>query len=115
MKKRYPNTPIGWSTHENPKSFLPSSLAKACGAELFERHIGINSKKYKLNKYSMEPNVFEEYVDNLQHVKKVLSYNDDEKKQIVTKETKTLHTLQRGLYAKSDLQKGDQLNDVNFI
>ena len=24
MKKRYPNTPIGWSTHENPKSFLPS-------------------------------------------------------------------------------------------
>ena len=43
----------------------------------------------------MEPNVFEEYVDNLQHVKKVLSYNDDEKKQIVTKETKTLHTLQR--------------------
>ena len=113
MKKRYPNTPIGWSTHENPKSFLPSSLAKACGAELFERHIGINSKKYKLNKYSMEPNVFEEYVDNLQHVKKVLSYNDDEKKQIVTKETKTLHTLQRGLYAKSDLQKGDQLNDKN--
>jgi len=113
MKKRYSNIPIGWSTHENPNSFLPSSLANACGAELFERHIGINSKKYKLNKYSMEPHVFEEYIDNLQRVKKVLSYNDDEKKQIVAKETKTLYNLQRGLYAKSDLKKGDELDDKN--
>ena len=68
-------------------------MAKSCGAELFERHIGINSKKYKLNKYSMEPNTFEKYIDNLQHVKKVLSYNEDEKKQIAAQETKTLNTL----------------------
>ena len=44
LKKRYPSTPIGWSTHEDPEEFLPSSLAKACGAEIFERHVGINSK-----------------------------------------------------------------------
>jgi len=113
MKKRYPDIPIGWSTHEDPNSFLPSSLAKACGAELFERHIGINSKKYKLNKYSMEPNTFEKYIDNLQHVKKVLSYNDDEKKQIAAEEIKTLNTLQRGLYAKSELKAGDVLTDKN--
>ena len=113
MKKRYADIPIGWSTHEDPKSFLPSSLAKSCGAELFERHIGMNSKKYKLNKYSMESNIFEKYVDNLEHVAKVLSYNDDEKKQIAPKEIKTLNTLQRGLYAKSDLKVGDILNEKN--
>ena len=113
MKKRYPDIPIGWSTHEDPNSLLPSSLAKACGAEIFERHIGINSKKYKLNKYSMEPNTFEKYIDNLHHVKKVLSYNDDDKKHIVSNERLTLNTLQRGLYAKSDLKIGDQISDKN--
>ena len=44
FKKRYPSTPIGWSTHEDPESFCPPSLAKACGAEIFERHVGINQK-----------------------------------------------------------------------
>ena len=44
MKRRYKNIPIGWSTHEDPKEFNPGVLAYACGARLFEKHIGINSK-----------------------------------------------------------------------
>ena len=61
----------------------------------------------------MEPNTFEKYIDNLHHVKKVLSYNDDDKKHIVSNERLTLNTLQRGLYAKSDLKIGDQISDKN--
>ena len=45
LKERYPNIPIGWSTHELPNEFMPSVLALGCGATMFERHIGINSKK----------------------------------------------------------------------
>ena len=113
MKERYPETPIGWSTHEDPESFLPSSLAKACGAEMFERHVGINSKKYKLNKYSMEPQIFQKYLDNLKKVNEIMSYNNDENKIITKKELNTLQTLQRGLYAKKDLKKGTVLNYKN--
>ena len=113
MKRRYPNTPIGWSTHENPESFLPSSLAKACGAEIFERHIGIKSKKYKLNNYSMEPNIFQKYLENLEIVNKTLSYRNDDGKIIDKKEITTLKTLQRGLYAKYNLKKGTVLTDKN--
>lgn len=114
LKKRYPGTSIGWSTHEDPKSFLPSSLAKACGAEMFERHVGINSNKYKLNKYSMEPNIFQNYLDNLNNVKKIMSYNGNEKKIITKKEKTTLQTLQRGVYAREDLKKGIVINEKNI-
>ena len=113
LKKRYPETSIGWSTHEDPKSFLPSSLAKACGAEIFERHVGINSKTYKLNKYSMEPQIFQNYIDNLNNVKKILSYKENENKTIIKKEIITLQQLQRGLYARYDLKKGTILNEKN--
>lgn len=113
LKKRYPKISIGWSTHEDPKSFLPSSLAKACGAEIFERHVGINSKKYQLNKYSMEPEIFQKYLDNLKNVSKIMSYNNDENKIITKKETSTLQTLQRGLYAKVDLKKGSIIDKNN--
>ena len=113
MKKRYPNTTIGWSTHEDPESFLPSSLAKACGAEIFERHIGINSKNYKLNKYSMEPKIFQKYLDNLKNVNKIMSYNNNDDKVVTKKELTTLETLQRGLYANKDFKKGNILNSKN--
>ena len=113
LKKRYPGIVIGWSTHEDPDSFMPSSLAKACGAEMFERHIGINSKKYKLNKYSMQPKGFQDYLDNLNNVNKILSYNNNDNKIISKKEISTLNTLQRGLYAKIDLKKGTILNEKN--
>ena len=113
LKKRYPNTPIGWSTHEDPEDFLPSSLAKACGAEIFERHVGINSKRYKLNKYSMEPTTFQKYLENLAKVNRIMSYKNNEDKIITKKEKVTLETLQRGLYAKSNLKKGEILNDKN--
>ena len=56
--QRYGNVPIGWSTHEKPNEFLPAALAYASGARIFEKHIGINSKKYKLNDYSITPEVF---------------------------------------------------------
>ncbi|MDA7604037.1 N-acetylneuraminate synthase family protein [Candidatus Pelagibacter sp.] len=113
MKRRYPNVPIGWSTHENPDSFLPSSLAKACGAEIFERHIGIKSKKFKLNNYSMQPAVFEKYLNNLDVVKSTMSYSDDSSKVVTKKETITLKALQRGLYAKFNLKKGTILTSAN--
>lgn len=113
MKRRYPNIPIGWSTHEDPESFLPSSLAKACGAEIFERHIGINSKKFKLNKYSMQPNVFQKYLENLETVSRTMSYKKDDSKFVTKKEIKTLNTLQRGLYAKQNLKKGTILTNKN--
>ena len=68
LKKRYKDITIGWSTHERPENLLPSTIAYSCGARMFEKHIGIFSKKYKLNDYSTSK-LFEKYISNLKDCK----------------------------------------------
>jgi sialic acid synthase SpsE/D-lyxose ketol-isomerase len=108
--KRYPNITIGWSTHEDPNDMLPSTLAYSCGARMFEKHIGINSKKFKLNNYSTTPEQFENYLKNLSDVKETLSNGI---KKIDKNEIKTLSLLERGVYAKNNLKIGEKLTKEN--
>ena len=72
LKKRYRGVPIGWSTHEDPNELNPATLAYACGAKIFEKHIGINSLKYKLNNYSITPSNFEKWYKNFISAKEIL-------------------------------------------
>ncbi len=111
LKKRYPNIPIGWSTHESPDEFNPSILAYSKGARIFEKHIGINSKKFKLNNYSIEPKLFEKWFLNL---KSGISVLGDGKKKISKVEENTLNSLQRGVFAKRDIKKNTILNKKDF-
>ena len=108
--KRYPKIVIGWSTHENPDDALPSTLAYSLGARIFEKHIGIKSKKYKLNNYSTNPNQFLKYLENLENVKNSLG---TQTKLIDKNEINTLGLLERGVYAKVDLKKNTKLNKKN--
>ena len=111
LKKRYKNIPIGWSTHEKPDNFLPSVIAYSCGARIFEKHIGIESKKYKLNNYSITPILFDKYVKNLIQSKHILGNYE---KKVSNLETNTLNLLNRGVYASADLKRGTILNKNNF-
>ena len=114
MKKRYPDIPIGWSTHEDPDSLLPSSLAKACGAELFERHIGIQTIKHKLNAYSMNIVQTEEWIKTIVNSKKLLGNKGIKK--INIEEKQSIMELQRGVFLKSKISKGKKItkNDIYF-
>ncbi len=109
LKSRYGNEiKIGWSTHEDPEDIFIGPLAYSLGARLFEKHIGINSKKYRLNKYSITPELFERYLEKINEAKIIIG-SESEKK--VTKlEMKTLSTLERGVYLKTDINKGDYLS-----
>jgi sialic acid synthase SpsE/mannose-6-phosphate isomerase-like protein (cupin superfamily) len=110
LKKRYPGVPIGWSTHEDPKEFNPSVLAYACGARLFEKHIGIDSAKFRLNSYSITPSLFDNWYANLKSAKEILG---KPQKKITYAEKETLEKLQRGVFAKKDLKKNTILNKKN--
>ena len=44
LQNRYPHTPIGWSTHEDPSDLRPITIATSMGARIFERHIGEETK-----------------------------------------------------------------------
>ena len=70
---RYNNeVTIGWSTHEDPKNLFIGPLAYSLGARMFEKHIGIESKKYKLNKYSITPKLFEKYLQKMKETKNII-------------------------------------------
>jgi len=110
LKKRYDDVPIGWSTHESPDEFFPAVLAKCKGASILERHIGIMSKKYKLNKYSMTPDLFEKWILNLNKSYEILGKYE---KDIFPNETSTIEELSRGVYLKKNVKKNTILNKKN--
>ena len=107
MKKRYKNLTIGWSTHEDPSTSLPGMLAHAMGAQMFEKHIGIGSKKYKLNNYSVTPLDFEKYLKDMTFSKSILG---SKYKKMNKSEANTLKKLDRGVFVNKDVKKGEKLN-----
>ena len=111
LKERYKDIEIGWSTHEAPDEHLPACLAYACGARIFEKHIGIDSSKYGLNNYSITPKLFEEWLNNLKMAIKILG---SQNKKIEKTELETLNALQRGVYAKKHLKNGKVLNKNDY-
>jgi sialic acid synthase SpsE/quercetin dioxygenase-like cupin family protein len=113
LKERYKDIEIGWSTHESPEEMLPASLAYACGARIFEKHVAIESRKYELNNYSITPKLFDNWLIQLKTSIVILG---SQKKKIEKKESETLNTLQRGVYAQKDLKKNTILkkNDYYF-
>jgi len=110
IKKRYRNIPIGWSTHERPDEFIPATLAHSYGARIFEKHVGIKSKTFKLNEYSTTPELFEEWYLNL---KKSIEMSGLENKKIYNQEKRTIESLSRGVYLKNDIKKNTLLTNKN--
>ncbi len=111
LKDRYKDIEIGWSTHESPNEHLPACLAYACGARIFEKHIGIDSRKYILNDYSITPKLFQEW---LNYFKQSIDILGSQNKKIIKKELNTLNALQRGVYAKKNIKKGKVLNKNDY-
>ncbi len=114
LKKRYPEITIGWSTHEDPENNMPILVAIGKGAEIFERHIGLRTKKYKLNQYSSDMknlhNWFLTYKEGIKICEKKTSSS------LVKIENESINSLKRGVFAKKNLKAKQYLTekDVYF-
>ena len=113
LRKRYPNLTIGWSTHEDPNDFEIAKIAYSLGARVFERHVGIENTKYKLNKYSSNPEQISKWIDSVCDAKKIIG---ESTKVIDKKEIEALYKLKRGIYLKNKLKKGSKVTskDIYF-
>jgi len=111
LKKRYPNVPVGFSTHENPDNLDPIKIAAAKNSNLFERHIGIETKKYKLNDYSSNPEQIDKWFKSYKKTKIILG--GKLRKPSSNQESETLNKLSRGVYAKKNLNKESILDTQN--
>lgn len=108
LKDRFPNVPIGFSTHEDQDATWPIQMSYGMGAQLFERHIGIDTPEYKLNAYSSQPHQLEKWIDAYKEA--YGACGGDMRGPATDAESNSLKSLMRGVYAKEALQEGDKLS-----
>ena len=105
LRKKYGNKIIGFSTHEDPNIKISPSVAYGAGARIFEKHIGVETKKIKLNKYSVSPKELELWINNLSDAidmwGSVVSRNKS-----IKEENEQLSQFKRGIYLSKDILKG---------
>ena len=104
LRERFPTVPVGFSTHEEPENLDAVRIAFAKGAKLFERHVGIQTEKHKLNAYSSTPEQVRARIDACLDARAICG--GEERAPAPVDEKKSLQSLMRGVYAKRDLQKG---------
>ncbi|MBA7565369.1 hypothetical protein ES708_07045 [subsurface metagenome] len=112
LQHRYPNLTIGYSAHENPDNFDAVKMAIAKGAEIFERHVGIPTEKYTLNKYSSSPAQIQKWLATAKDAIAACGKSETRRK-IYKKEKTDLHGLRRGVFAKQKIQKGEKVTVEN--
>ncbi len=114
LRRRYPGTHIGWSTHEPPDETVMVQMAVAKGASMFERHVGVKTDTITLNQYSSTPDQLAQWFAAY-HRALVLcgSRKRPPAKQV---EIESLRSLQRGVYVKAEVPAGARLTeeDVYF-
>ncbi len=109
FKSRYPEIRIGYSTHEEPDNVDAIKIAVAKGAVVFERHVGIQNEKYKLNAYSSSPDQIFKWLLSAREAYTMCGVRN-QRRQISQKEQSDLRGLQRGVFAKGDIKAGEKIN-----
>jgi deoxyribose-phosphate aldolase len=104
LKYEFSDIQVGLSTHEPPaeKSIVPLALAMGC--DIVEKHIAIPNVEegWKPNEYSCTPEQIEDLFKEIVSTQKTIDGKSDN-------EIKALASLKRGVYVKSDLEKGHLL------
>ena len=63
----------------------------------FERHVGCETKDFKLNDYSSNPNQVLKWIESVEITKKIINSED---KKITKSEKSALNNLKRGIYLR---------------
>ena len=114
LRNRFPNIPIGFSTHENPDNYNIIRVACAKGARLFERHVGMQTEEYTLNAYSSSPKQIEGWIKA--YLETVEICGGAERSPADPSEIASLRSLMRGVYAKKAIIASQEVaeEDVFF-
>ena len=108
LKERFPHVPVGFSTHEDPDNYVPIQIAYGKGAELFERHVGMETEKYKLNGYSSRPEQIAQWIEVYKET--VDACGGEHRGPALPEEIASLRSLMRGVFAGDEIKKGDNLS-----
>jgi N-acetylneuraminate synthase len=112
LRNRYPGIAIGYSTHEKPENVRAVQMAVACGARVFERHVGIRTEAYPLNEYSSSPEQVGRWLEAARDAWGMLG-ETDRRRVFSEKELEDLRGLRRGVFARRTIRPGEEISPVN--
>ncbi len=115
MRTRYPDLPLGFSTHENPDDTEPVQMAIAKGATLLERHVGVATAEWPLNAYSSSPAQLAKWLDAAERALAACGIQGA-RAAGGPEELTNLSGLRRGVFVTRDQPSGSRLSaaDVFF-
>jgi N-acetylneuraminate synthase len=111
LQKRYPNHPIGFSSHEYQDWSTSMYIAYAKGVRLFERHIDIDNDGFEVAKYSSLPMQIDTWFKAFYKARHMCGISKDNRRVPIEKEVKYLNSYVRGVYARRDIQAGETLTE----
>jgi N-acetylneuraminate synthase len=111
LRARYPDTTIGFSSHEMTDWRSSILIAYAKGARTFERHIDIDEDGIEVSPYCTLPSQADAWFKAFHKAKEMCGASAEAKRQPPEKEVRYLDELVRGVYARRDLQAGAVLTD----
>ena len=104
LKNLYGDKIAGISLHEDPNEFLSGAIGYSMGARIFEKHVGLTTRSIKLNKYSVNLNQMEKWLNYLNM--SIEQVGDVKKRNLnIFKEKQLLKNFQRGVYLKKNIKK----------
>ncbi len=101
LKKIYGDKIKGISFHEKPDEFLSGALGFAMGAKIFEKHVGLKTKKIELNKYSTDLHQMDKWLYHLYQSVIMMGSVSGRNKNIKS-ELSQLNNFKRGVYFKKN-------------
>jgi sialic acid synthase SpsE/mannose-6-phosphate isomerase-like protein (cupin superfamily) len=107
-RARYPQVPLGYSTHEEPDNCDAVKLAVAKGAVAFERHAGLATDRFTLNAYSSTPAQIRAWVTAAREAYAMCGVSD-RRRDISEKERNDLRGLQRGVFVRDAVGPGEKI------
>ena len=116
LRSIYGDLISGFSSHELPNEILSGGAAYAAGSRIFEKHVGLETKNYKLNKYSTSPNQMQDWLKNLSNIIDRFGSIQNRNK-FLYKERENLSVFKRGIFLKKNISKfkNDKLNYKDFV
>jgi sialic acid synthase SpsE/quercetin dioxygenase-like cupin family protein len=109
LGNRYPNIRIGYSTHEDPADPNIVPLAVAKGAQVFEKHVAVETEEYQKNAYSSTPEQVELWLQSARKAFQVCGQTSG-KPPASQKELSDLRRFKRGVFAKRIIKKGEVIS-----
>lgn len=114
LHERYPGLEIGYSTHERPDNYDGVKIAIGLGATIFEKHVGVPTDTIKLNAYSATPAQVKSWLQAALEAYNIVG-NKEQRSAFTAAETRTLHDLHRGAFAKRRIAEGEEIDQASVF